>query len=553
MKIGQIAAELIIKCLENHNVKYIFGIPGAKVDSIFNALVDSSIELILCRHEQNAAFMAGAYGKLTGEPGVVLVTSGPGVGNLTTGLMTATTEGCPIVAIGGNVARNMLFKQSHQSAKNMQLMETVTKSSKEIVSVDNIPEAISNAFKIAKLPSSGACFLSFPQDVLNETVSLNLKPISHIEDDVPYGSAPRDKITSAIELIKRAKNPIVLLGQEASRPKNSVAIRKFLTKTNLPTISTYQAAGAISKDLVHCFFGRIGLFQNQPADELLSIGDLIITIGFNPAEYDPEIWNSNQNKSIVNIDYHIPDIHNTYQPNINLIGSIRKTLDELTEQINYQTDLTKYEQIKQMFNNHINTEPISVSEDKVHPLSFIHTLKNFVNENTIVSCDIGSIYVWMARYFLSYVPHQLLFSNGQQTLGVGLPWGMAAKLACPNKKIISMSGDGGFLFSATELETAVRLQLDITHFIWVDGSYDMVKEQEMMKYGRKSGVDLNHIDVVKFAESFGAAGFKVINPNDLEKIIKKAIETKGPVLVEIPIDYSDNMQLFTNTNPHEGH
>ena len=549
----QIAAELIIKCLENHNVKYIFGIPGAKVDSIFNALLDSSIELILCRHEQNAAFMAGAYGKLTGEPGVVLVTSGPGVGNLTTGLMTATTEGCPIVAIGGNVARNMLFKQSHQSAKNMQLMETVTKSSKEIVSVDNIPEAISNAFKIAKLPSSGACFLSFPQDVLKETVSLNLKPISHIEDDVPYGSAPRDKITSAIELIKRAKNPIVLLGQEASRPKNSFAIRKFLSKTNLPTIGTYQAAGAISKDLTHCFFGRIGLFQNQPGDELFSISDLIITIGFNPAEYDPEIWNSNQDKSIINIDYHIPDIHNTYQPNVNLIGSIRKTLDELTEQINYQSDLTKYEHIKQMFNNHINTEPPSSKEDKVHPLSFIHSLKNFVNDNTIVSCDIGSIYMWMARYFLSFVPHQLLFSNGQQTLGVGLPWGMAAKLAYPNKKIISMSGDGGFLFSATELETAVRLQLDITHFIWVDGSYDMVKEQEMMKYGRKSGVDLNHIDVVKFAESFGAKGFKVINPNDLERIMGKAFETKGPVLVEIPIDYSDNMQLFTNTNPHEGH
>ena len=547
----QTAAKLLVKCLEQHNVKYIFGIPGAKVDSIFNALLDSSIELILCRHEQNAAFMAGAYGRLTGNPGVVLVTSGPGVGNLTTGLMTATTVGYPIVAIGGNVPRNMLYKQSHQSAKNMQLMEAVTKSSKEIVSAENIPEAIANAFKISKLPTSGACFLSFPQDVLTETISLS--PISFIEDDVPYGSAPSEYINETIKLINQAKNPIVLLGQEASRLKNTSEIRKLINKTNLPVIGTYQAAGSISKDLIHCFFGRVGLFQNQPGDTLLSLSDLVITIGFNPAEYDPELWNKKQNKNIIHIDYNIPDIHNTYQPKINLIGSIARTLTNLTNQITYKADLEIYSSIKKEFEKHINQKPTNINPEKTHPLQFINLLYNFVDENTIISCDIGSIYMWMARYFLSYVPHQLLFSNGQQTLGVGMPWAMAAKLAYPEKKIISMSGDGGFLFSATELETAVRLNLDFTHFIWVDGSYDMVKEQEIMKYGRKSGVDFNKIDHVKFAESFGAHGFRLEAPNELEALIAKAIKTKGPVLVEIPIDYNDNMQLFTNTNPSDGH
>jgi len=480
----------------------------------------------------------------------VLVTSGPGVGNLTTGLMTATTEGYPIVAIGGNVPRNMLYKQSHQSAKNMQLMEAVTKSSKEIVSADNIPEAISNAFNIAKLPMSGACFLSFPQDILLEQVELS--PVFFVLNDVPYGAAPDIYIDKAIELINNAEDPVILLGQEASRVRNTEIIRKLVSKTNLPTVGTYQAAGAISKDLLSNFFGRVGLFQNQPGDSLLELSDLIITIGFNPAEYDPEIWNKSQNKKIIHIDYNIPDIHNTYQPKISLIGSIKRTLTKLTDKISYKKDLSKYEKIKQDFEKHIHTEPKNINKDKVHPIQFINTLKNFIDDETIVSCDIGTIYMWMARYFLSYIPHQLLFSNGQQTLGVGMPWAMGAKFAYPDKKVISMSGDGGFLFSATELETAVRHKLDFTHFVWVDGSYDMVKEQEVMKYGKESYVEFNDIDLVKFAESFGAIGYKVTNPNDLEKIMAQAINTKGPVLVEIPIDYSDNMQLFTNIDPSKG-
>ena len=546
-----LAAKLLVQCLEKQNVKYIFGIPGAKVDSIFNALLDSPIELILCRHEQNAAFMAGVYGRLTGEPGVVLVTSGPGVGNLTTGLMTATTEGCPIVAIGGNVPRNMIYKQSHQSARNMQLMEAVTKSSKEIVSSDNIPEAVANAFKIAKLPMSGACFLSFPQDVLLEKV--DIAPIAMVENDVPYGAAPDMYLVQVLELISNAKDPIILLGQEASRAKNTAIIRELIKKTNLPVVGTYQAAGAVSKELLHCFFGRVGLFQNQPGDKLIDLSDLIITIGFNPAEYDPEIWNKKQNKNIIHIDYNIPDIHNTYQPIISLVGSVKRTLTKLTELISYKADLSKYTKIKNQYNDFINTKPKTISKDKVHPLNFVNTLSKFVDEDTIVACDIGSIYMWMARHFLSYVPHQLLFSNGQQTLGVGMPWAMGARFVYPDdKRIISMSGDGGFLFSAMELETAVRHHLDFTHFVWVDGSYDMVKEQEVMKYGKESYVEFNKIDIVKFAESFGAAGYKVTNPNELEEIMSQAMNTKGPVLVEVPIDYSDNMPLFTNVDPSKG-
>ena len=311
---SQTAAELLVKCLEAHNVKFIFGIPGAKVDTIFNALVDSSIRLILCRHEQNAAFMAAAHGGLTGEPGVVLVTSGPGVGNLCTGLLTATTEGDPVIAIGGNVARSMLHKASHQSAQNIKMMEGVTKISEEVYAADNVPEVVANAFRVAKAPKSGACFISFPQDVLQEQTDAK---VIHAGKMHYTGLASKQVMQLAAAEINAAKNPIILLGQNASKVENTRAIRALLQAHPFPTISTYQAAGVISRSLMSYFYGRVGLFKNQPGDRLLDQADLIIAIGFNPVEYDPEIWNSNGSKTngqrkIIHIDDTMSDIHQTY-------------------------------------------------------------------------------------------------------------------------------------------------------------------------------------------------------------------------------------------------
>lgn len=537
------AAKLLVDCLVKHEVKYIFGIPGAKIDAVFDALLDSPIKIIVCRHEQNAAFMAAAYGRLTGKPGVVLVTSGPGVSNLATGLLTATTEGDPIIAIGGAVARNMRLKQSHQSTDNIKLMEAVTKARMEVNMTENIPEVVENAFRIASAPRSGAIFISLPQDLLKQETTAT-----------PYAFAPMTKqgpaatnlIQQAVELINNAKRPVLLLGMEASRLDNTNAIRALLSQHPIATVSTYQAAGVISRELINCFAGRVGLFKNQPGDRVLDAADVVITIGYNPVEYDPELWNASGKRTIIHIDYQAADIHSTYLPNCELLGDIATTLTAINTLVSLSSQLSD-DKLVQSLQQELFTLIDSGkqhTEALMHPLRFINELRRLIDDNTIVTSDIGSHYMWLARYFFSYQPHHLLFSNGQQTLGVALPWAMAAKLVYPQKKIISISGDGGFLFSSNELETAVRENLSLVHCVWCDGAYNMVQEQQQMKYQRDSAVHFGHVDLVKYAESFGAYGFRINHADEFTKVLTQALTLNKPTIIEIPIDYRDNPELF---------
>jgi len=544
-------ATLLVKCLEAQGVSYIFGVPGAKIDSVFDALVDSSIQLILCRHEQNAAFMAAAYGRLTGKPGVIVVTSGPGVTNLTTGLLTATTEGDPIVAIGGNVPRAMSLKASHQNAENTEIMKPVTKLSVEVRDSRVVSEAVVNAFKVACMPRKGACFLSFPQDVLIETVE-NTQII--LPEDSAISLAPETAIEKAASIIQQAKLPVLLLGEEASVPSHTQVIRELLAKVQLPTVSTFQAAGVVSKALLPCFAGRVGLFANTIGDQLLQAADVVVTIGLDRVEYDPETWNADQHLRIVHIDDMHAAIGVNYQPEVEVVGDIAQSVSALSKILPENLGAPHLSGYPAQFKQALATElaQIKPQSDRIHPLAFIQALSKVVDQNTSIACDVGSLYMWMARYFLSYEPHQLLFSNGQQTLGVGLPWAMAAKLAYPEKDVISISGDGGFLFSAMELETAVREQLHIIHFIWSDGTYNMVLEQQLMKYHRGSGVELGQLNIVDFAKGFGATGLTLNTIDQFDEVLAEARQVTGPVLIDVAIDYQDNHRLFEALHEHIG-
>ena len=540
-------AELFAKCLVQQGVATIFGIPGTKIDALFNALLDTPIKVILCRHEQNAAFMAGIYGRLTGKPGVVLVTSGPGVSNLITGLLTATTEGDPIVAIGGGVARAMKLKESHQNANNIKLTEGATKMSVEVLMAENIPEIIDNAFRMAAAPRSGAIFISIPQDVLEETTDLKLPATTPA---VHLGHAPHASIEKAAVWIQEAQNPVFLLGLEASRAENTQAIRNLLLKTRIATVNTYQAAGVLTRELLDCFVGRVGLFKNQPGDELLDGADVVVAIGFSAVEYDPAVWNVRSGKKIIHIDYNAADIHNAYIPALEILGDIAANLQEIQNLLpprKQVVELAKVQILQSKLQEKAASSPKSQTP-LIHPLRFISDLREAIDDETIVVSDIGTHYIWLARYFFTYNPHHLLFSNGQLTMGVALPWAIAAKLVHPKNKVISISGDGGFLFSAMELETAVREKAPFVHCVFCDGTYDMVRQQELMKYKRESSVRFGPVDLVKFAESFGARGFRVNQPDELLPILKKAFSLNCPVIIEIPIDYSDNPALFKTVN-----
>ena len=535
-------SEIIVSSLENHNVPFIFGIPGAKIDGVFDTLEDHGPQLILARHEQNAAFMAQAIGRLTGEPGVVIATSGPGASNLATGLVTATAEGDPVLALAGQVKRSDLSKLTHQSMDNAALFAPITKYSSEIQDPETLSENIANAFRIAKTAKKGASFLSIPQDVTDgEVQGEAIKPLS-----APIlGAASEEDIADLTKRIRDAKLPTLLVGMRASGKKETAAIRKLVEKTGLPVVETFQGAGIISRELENHFFGRVGLFRNQPGDMLLKRSDLVLAIGYDPIEYEARNWNAEKDARIVVIDEVPMEIDQYMQPEAELIGSIAKTIEKLSDSIDsYQlsTDADHYLSTLQdkLTNGRHKSE---TAEGRVHPLEVIDTLQQNVTDEMTVTVDVGSHYIWMARHFRSYEPRHLLFSNGMQTLGVALPWAISSALVRPNTQIFSVSGDGGFLFSAQELETAVRLKQKIIHLIWNDGSYNMVEFQEEMKYDRSSGVHFGPVDFVKYAEAFGAKGLRATSKAELETAIQEGLATEGPVIIDIPIDYSDNKEL----------
>ncbi|MGO3610786.1 MAG: acetolactate synthase AlsS [Enterococcus gilvus] len=543
-------AEIIVNSLENHNVPFIFGIPGAKIDGVFDTLEDHGPQLILARHEQNAAFMAQAIGRLTGEPGVVIATSGPGASNLATGLVTATAEGDPVLALAGQVKRSDLSKLTHQSMKNTELFAPITKYSSEIQDPEMLSENIANAYRIAKTAKKGASFLSIPQDVTDgEVKGEAIKPMS-----APIlGSASDEDIDDLVKRIHEAKLPALLVGMRASGEKETAAIRKLVEKTGLPVVETFQGAGIISRELEDHFFGRVGLFRNQPGDMLLKRSDLVLAIGYDPIEYEARNWNAEKDARIVVIDEVPMEIDQYMQPEVELVGSIAKTIDRLGDAIStYQLSDDAQHYLSTLQEKLTNGRQKSeTAEGRVHPLEVIDTLQKNVTDEMTVTVDVGSHYIWMARHFRSYEPRHLLFSNGMQTLGVALPWAISSALVRPNTQIFSVSGDGGFLFSAQELETAVRLKQKIIHLIWNDGSYNMVEFQEEMKYDRSAGVHFGPVDFVKYAEAFGAKGLRATSQAELEAAIQEGLATDGPVIIDIPIDYSDNKELGKTILPDQ--
>ncbi|MBG83356.1 MAG: acetolactate synthase AlsS [Phycisphaerae bacterium] len=549
---GLNVAELLVRCLDAQGVTHIFGIPGAKIDPVFEALADAGPKLVVCRHEQNAAFIAGGIGRMTGRPGVCLTTSGPGVTNLATGLVTATTEGQPVVAFSGAVPTNMENLQTHQSLDNVNLLRPVTKHSVSLRSADTVSLTISNAFRAALEGRPGASYISLPYDLLLQEAS---ESIPTAMSEIRYGMADVDAIEEAAKQLSAASRPVIMIGRGGSEPQAVEAIRRLLRNTRIPVVNTYESAGIITSDLHDIFCGRLGLFKNQPGDKLLANADVIMTIGFDEVEYDPEIWSANKCKTLIHADRIHAQIRETYVPDIELVGDIAVTIASLESRLSISGSPADEADVKSALEEYkaFVKHDLVDSGNGIHPLQFISALEEVVDHQTTVACDVGSVYIWMSRYFLGGDVNRLLFSNGQQTLGVALPWAIAATIARPDDKVISMSGDGGFLFSAMELETAVRLGSNFVHVVWRDGTYDMVGIQQELKYGRRFGDTFGEPDIVKFADAFGASGMRIRKPEDIGPVLREGLATPGPVLVDMPVDYASNLKLCETMSAHSQH
>jgi len=541
---AQTGAQLVVRMLEAQGVTHAFGIPGAKIDAVFNALVDSSIETVVCRHEQNAAFIDGGIGRMTGKAGVAIATSGPGVSNLVTGLATANSEGDPVVALGGAVATSETLKQVHQSMDGVSILKSVTKFSATVSAPDAIGEVVANAFRAAESGRPGAAFVNLPKDILAAPCTRDVLTPPRFQGP---GMADIAAITEAARLINEASNPVVLLGMLASSPANAAELQDFIGRNNLPVVGTFQAAGAVGAHLFENFGGRVGQLANQPGDRLLDSADLVITVGYDPVEYPPSEWNQGNLHAIVHVDVLPAELDNCYRPQVELTGNIVQTLQALTPRLKRvgRTALSSSMLAAiQAERTHLQQESARLSGLPVHPLRLVYEIQQVLSNDMTLCLDMGSFHLWLARYLYSFRARQILITNGQQTLGVALPWAIAASIVRPSDKILSISGDGGFLFSSMELETAARLKSNLVHMVWIDGTYDMVAVQEQAKYGRTSGVQFGPVDVVGYAESLGAVGLMIRTPDEIARVLRKAFEIAGPVVIGVHVDYSDNHKLF---------
>ena len=546
------SAQRVVETLSAYGIRYIFGVPGAKIDPVFDALVDGGPELVVCRHEQNAAFMAAAVGRLTGTPGVALVTSGPGTTNLATGLITANTEQDPMIAICGAVGRADRLKRTHQSMDAVAALKPFTKYTGEVNHPDNVPEAIANAIRAATTAPRGATAVVLPVDVSTSPTAVAIvqpAPVSRL------GAAPTEQIAYVAELIRAARQPVLFVGVRAGEPEASAALRELLRITDLPVVQTFQAAGVVSRELEDHFVGRVGLFRNQPGDILISHADVLVTIGFDPVEYEPRLWNTDPHRTVIHIDEIPADIDNDYQPTMELRGDIGATVTKLTGllaglRLSAETNTAIAEQRDALLRIDDEARANPATDAGLNPAAVVLKIRELVDDDATVACDVGSHYIYMARHFRAYQPRRLLFSDGQQTLGVALPWAMAASMVRPGTQVVSISGDGGFLFSSQELETATRLGLSFTHVIMRDNAYDMVAFQEMMKYGRTSGVQLGDYDIAQYAGAFGATGIRINSIDEFDNAFKQSLSDSGITIIDVPVDYTRNTELFAQL--HDG-
>ena len=524
---SQTGAELLVKSLEAQGVEYVFGIPGAQIDSVFDALVHSTIKTIVCRHEQNAAFIAGGIGRMTGKAGVVLAPSGSSSPNLMTALASANSEGDPIVAIGGAAPiANRPF----------------TKFSAEIDAAADVPKVVANAFRAAESGRTGAAFISAPQDIM--TGHANAEVLTPVAPE-RLGPAAGDLTTAAAAVISGAERPIMLLGLLASQPRAAEAVRSFLMKTKIPVVCTYHGAGIVPRELFDYFGGQVGPFQNEPADKLLDGADVVIAVGYNPVEYEPGLWNYGHKRLLIHIDAISPEIDKDYRPQLELTGDIASTLRALGNEVERQTPSADASVLTEIARERgqVAGGAADLNDIPFHPMRLVHALQPLLSDDMTLCLDTSSVHIWLARYLHSFRSRQMLINNGRRTLGVGLPWAIAACLVRPRDKVISISDDSGFLCSVGELETAVRLKCNLVHLVWIDRSYHMTRFQEGANYRRASSV-------VPFANALGAHGVRIESAEQIGPTLKRALEMQGPVVIGIPVDYRENHELIEMPHPN---
>ena len=549
------AADLLVACLEAEGCEYVFGVPGEETLDLLESLSRSdAIRHITTRHEQGAAFMADVYGRLTGRAAVAMATLGPGATNLLTGIADAYLDRAPVVAITGQASSEKLHKEAHQVVDVVDMFKPVTKWNARVERIPVLPEVMRKAFRLAMLEKPGPTHVEVPENVAEMRIETDdpICPIQPRSADLPEPT--NEAIARAAKLINEAHRPMVLAGNGVLRRRASPELRAFAKGLHLPVAATFMGKGAVD-DRSHLSLMAVGL---QARDHVLTgfdRADLVIAVGYDLVEYAPARWNPGGSTRVIHIDTQPAEVDVDYQPEVELVGDICGALEQLLAAtlpggVGGRTATQRHESKETLVHADLRMSllaDLQAGESNagwpITPQRAIFDLRRALNAEDIVVSDVGAHKIWVARLYQAYEPNTVIISNGFASMGIAVPGAIAAKLVHPNRHVVALCGDGGFLMNSQELETARRIGANITVVIWRDDGYGLIDWKQRNAFGRPYAVEFGNPDFVDYARSFGIPGFRPTSADDLYPTLMRALETPGPTVVDVPIDYAENVRL----------
>ena len=542
------AATVLIHCLEQEGVRYIFGVPGEETLDIMEALSQSQhITFIPTRHEQGAAFMADVWGRLTGTPGVCLGTLGPGATNLLTGVADAFLDHAPLVAITGQAGLERVFKESHQSIDIVAMFAPVTKWNTRVERGAAMPEVVAKAFRTARLEKQGPTHLEVPEDVAGERVAAHhATPLRRTAMPffIPNVAALEDELDLVMKLMRQAQRPVILVGNGAIRAHAAAEVAAFARHLQIPVVHTFMGKGIVRDDDA-LSWGTLGLQRSDPVMVGLDDADLLLAVGYDLVEHAPHSWNHHLQRPIIHIDTLPAEIDAAYLPEVELVGPIGPILTVLRER--WQGPIFAP---PRAVRTQIEAEWAEGSQDAAFPLKpqrILADLRTALAAHDIIISDVGAHKQWVARRFPTYWANTVIMSNGLATMGIALPGAVAAKLAYPERHVVVVTGDGGFLMNVQELETAARLHLPMVILVWADQRYGVIEWKQQQRFGHSFGTEFTNPDFLQLAAAFGIAGFRIESAEALLPTLAQALSLPTPVIIEVPVDYRENVRLFPST------
>jgi acetolactate synthase-1/2/3 large subunit len=538
------ASDLFVKCLEAEGIEYIFGVPGEEnADFMLSLEASTQITFILTRHEQGAAFMAEAYGRLTGNPAGCLGTLGPGATNLLTGVADANMDRAPMLVLTGQGATTRLHKESHQIMDVVAMFEPVTKWATTILDADTIPEITRKAVRVARGEKPGAVHIELPEDIAKEESSKTPLTPRRYRRSVPDVTV----VDKAFEMIRAAKRPIVIAGNGCIRRRASAQLRKLCEMTGIGVLTTFMAKGAVDPGASYSLF-TIGLGAKDRANYAIDDSDLVITLGVDMVEYHPSLWNGAGAKKIIHADFIPAEIDENYLPEVELIGDLAQTLEMLNERLGRLESLPEFDLDGQRkvrnavladFSEYAN----DTARDRIRPQKVLWDVARALNPEDVVLSDVGAHKMWIARYLNRHEPNTCLIPNGFCAMGFALPGAIGAHLVDPSRRILAISGDAGFLMNVQEMETARRLNSNIVAMVWEDHAYGLIEWKQQNQFGRNTELSFGNPDWLGLAAAFGWDGQYIDASDEVLPALERALNHQGPSLLVLPIDYRENQIL----------